>query len=246
MSRHSKWAKIKHGKGVADQKRGALFSKLTRTIAVAAREGGDPASNFKLRMAIEQAKAAEMPKDNIERAIAKGTGADKSGVVMIEETYEGFGPGGVAFIIEVITDNKNRAFQDLKHTFSENGGNLAGSGSVAWQFERRGVIHLSPPSGGTPPLGGEQLELQLIDAGAEDIAQEDDGVTVYIKPEELKAVEEKVRAAGLAPDYAGLEWVPKEKITPPESARGQLEALEEALDGMEDVSEYYTNASEPH
>lgn len=241
MSRHSKWAKIKHGKGAADQKRGAIFSKLTRTISVAAREGGDPEMNFKLRMAIDQAKVAQMPKDNIDRAIAKGSGADKEGAQLLEETYEGFGPGGVAFMVEVITDNKNRAYQELRKTFSDHGGNLASPGAVAWQFTRHGVLHLQ-----TKPLSHlttEQLELILIDAGAEDILQEDDGITVYTKPEELKAVEEKVRAAGLAPEYAGLEWVPREKSAPPENVRGQLDALEEALDELEDVSEYYTNAS---
>lgn len=242
MSRHSKWAKIKHGKGIADQKRGALFSKLTRVISVAAREGGDPASNFKLRMAIEQAKAAEMPKDNIDRAIAKGSGADKDATALIQETYEGFGPGGVAFMVEVITDNKNRAYQELRKTFSDHGGNLGSPGAVAWMFERRGVIRLSPLGGGVPPPSGEQLELQIIDAGAEDIVREGDSILVYTKPAELKAVEEKVRAAGLAPDYAGLEWIPKEKLTPPQDVRGQLEALEDALDEMEDVSEYYTNS----
>lgn len=249
MSRHSKWSKIKHTKGTADQKKGALFSKLARVIAIAAREGADPASNFKLRMAIEQAKSSEMPKDNIERAIAKGSGADKDAAQLIEETYEGFGPGGVAFMVEVVTDNKNRAYQELRKTFSNHGGNLGNPGSVAWQFAHRGVLHLSPPSGGTPPLGGEQLELQLIDAGADDIVREDDGITVYTKPAELKAVEEKIRATGLAPDYAGLEWVPKEKMTQSvipseaEGSRGQLEALQEALDEMEDMSEYYTNAT---
>lgn len=239
MSRHSKWAKIKHGKGIADQKKGALFSKLTRVIAVAAREGGDPTSNFKLRMAIEQAKSSEMPKDNIERAIAKGSGADKDAAQLIEETYEGFGPGGVAFMVEIITDNKNRAYQELRKVFSEHGGNLASPGAITWMFQRRGVIRISNIQ---YPISND-LELKLIDAGAEDIVRENDNILVYTKPAELKAVEEKIRAAGLAPDYAALEWVPKERITPPAEARGQLEALEEALDEMEDVSEYYTNST---
>ena len=248
MSRHSKWAKIKNGKGVADQKRGALFSKLSRVIAVAAREGGDPAMNFKLRIAIDQAKTAQMPKDNIDRAIAKGTGADKEGAELFEETYEGFGPGGVAFMVEAVTDNKNRAYQELRKTFTEHGGNLGSPGSVAWMFEKRGVIRLTAPhpaSSAPLPQGEdrvrEELELILIDAGAEDIVAEDEGITVYTKPEALKSTEEKLRAAGLTPEYAGLAWMPKEKMIPPDSARGQLQALEEALDEMEDVSEYYAN-----
>ena len=237
MSRHSKWSKIKNQKGSADQKKGALFTKLSRIITVAARAGSDPASNFKLRLVIDTAKAAAMPKDTIERAIAKGTGADKEGAQIIEETYEGFGPGGVAFMVEVVTDNKNRAYQDLRKTFTEHGGNLGSPGSVAWQFEHRGLIRVAV-------VGSQKSvdELKLIDAGAEDILAEDDGITVYTKPEELKTVEEKIRAQGLTPEYAGLAWIPKEKITPSEAAHGQIEALENALDEMEDVSEYYTNA----
>ncbi|KKU73549.1 MAG: transcriptional regulator [Parcubacteria group bacterium GW2011_GWA2_47_26] len=255
MSRHSHWAKVKHGKGTADQKRGALFSKLSRMITVAARSGGDPSMNFRLRLAIDHAKAAAMTKDTIERAIAKGTGADKEGLQITEEIYEGFGPSGIALLIEVVTDNKNRAFQELKHAFSKHGGSLGSSGSVAWMFEHKGVIRLPPPhpASGIPIPGGEgrvradqDLEFKLIDAGAEDIASEDEGVTVYTKPEELKAVEEKIRAAGLIPEYTGLAWVAKDAVKPPEEARGQLEALQDALDEMEDVSEYYTNAAEEH
>src|SRR3989338_2432791 len=142
MSRHSKWSKIKGAKGTADQKRAAVFTKLSRMITIAARGGGDPGTNFKLRLVIDTAKSSAMPKDTIERAIAKGTGGDKEGVLLIEETHEGFGPGGTAFIVEVVTDKKNRAFQDLKHAFVQHGGNLGGKGSVAWMFEHKGVIRL--------------------------------------------------------------------------------------------------------
>lgn len=240
MSRHSHWAKIKHTKGAADKKKGALFSKISRMITVAAREGGDPVFNFKLRLVIDQAKIAGMTKDTIERAIAKGSGADKDGVCMSEDVYEGFGPGGVAFMIETISDNKNRAFQNLKRVFGGQGGALGGSGSVAWMFERRGVIRLIPQQGNHETM--EQWELKLIDAGAEDIAKEEEGVVVYTKPEALKAVEERIRAAGYTLEYAGLERIAKEKVSPSGDAKGQLAALEEALDEMEDVSEYYTNA----
>lgn len=241
MSRHSKWSKIKNQKGSADQKKGALFTKLSRIVTIAARGGGDPGANFKLRLAIDTAKAAAMPKDTIERAIAKGTGADKEGVQMIEDTYEGFGPGGTAFIVEVITDKKNRAFQDLKHAFSEHSGNLGGSGSVAWMFERRGVLRI--PNDQFPMTHKDELELKLIEGGAEDIIEEEGGITVYTKSDELKAVEEKIRTAGFTPEYTGLSWIPKEKVTPSENAHSQLTALEDALDEMEDVSEYYTNAA---
>ncbi|OGL66844.1 hypothetical protein A3F52_05170 [Candidatus Uhrbacteria bacterium RIFCSPHIGHO2_12_FULL_47_11] len=265
MSRHSKWSKIKNQKGSADQKKGAIFTKLSRAITVAARAGGDPTSNFKLRLVIDTAKSAAMPKDTIERAIAKGTGADKEGAQIIEETYEGFGPGGVAFMVEIVTDNKNRAYQELRQTFSEHGGNLGSSGSVAWMFEHKGVIRIAAPHLAlrpSSPTRGEEspfvplptgegrvredIELKLIDAGAEDIATEDEGITIYTKPEDLKSVEEKIRASGLTPEYAGLEWVPKEKLTIPEDARAKLENLENALDELEDVSEYYTNATELH
>jgi len=239
MSRHSKWSKIKGAKGTADQKRAAVFTKLSRMITIAARGGGDPGTNFKLRLVIDTAKGAAMPKDTIDRAIAKGTGADKEGVQLIEDTYEGFGPGGSAFIVEVVTDKKNRAYQDLKHAFIEHGGNLGGSGSVAWMFERRGVVRLAVER--LKLKDESEFELKLIDAGAEDILVEDEGITVYTKPDELKAVEEKVRAMGFTPESTGLEWIPKEKITPPEDARARLEALQDALDEMEDVSEYYTN-----
>ena len=241
MSRHSKWSKVKNQKDGADQKRAASFTKLSRMITIAARGGGDPSANFKLRLAIDLAKSSSMPKNTIERAIAKGTGADREGAQLIEETYEGFGPGGTVFIVEVVTDNKNRAYQELRKTFMAHGGNLGSPGSVAWMFERKGVIRLrteEPKNKST-----EELEMQLIDAGADDIFTEDEGITVYTKPDELKTVEEKIRALGFTPETAGLEWIAKEKVTPPEDAHSQLEALENALDEIEDVGEYYTNAS---
>ncbi|MDO8504964.1 MAG: YebC/PmpR family DNA-binding transcriptional regulator [bacterium] len=244
MSRHSKWSKVKNQKGGADQKRAASFTKFSRMITIAARGGGDPASNFKLRLVIDTAKSASMPKDTIERAIAKGTGADKEGAQLIEETYEGFGPGGTTFIVEIVTDNKNRAYQELRKTFMAHGGNLGSPGSVAWMFEHRGVIRVATPHPNPLPQGErEKIELQLIDAGADDIFTEEEGITVYTKSEELKTVEEKIRAMGFTPESTGLEWVAKEKVTPPEDAREQIEALQDALDEMEDASEYYTNAN---
>lgn len=242
MSRHSKWSKIKGAKGSADQKRAAVFTKLSRMITIAARGGGDPTANFKLRMIIDQAKSAAMPKDTIDRAIAKGTGADKEGVQLIEETYEGFGPGGTAFMVEVVTDNKNRAYQEVRKAFTVHGGNLGSPGAVGWMFERRGVIRVAGVRDQVLGLSSD-IELKLIDAGAEDILIEDEGITIYTKSEELKIVEEKARALGFIPETVGLEWVPKEKINPPEDARGQFEAFQDALDEAEDVANYYSNSS---
>jgi YebC/PmpR family DNA-binding regulatory protein len=244
MSRHSHWAKIKHDKLAADKKRGILFSKLIKTIQVAAREGADPAINFKLRMAIDQAKAAGMPKETIERAIARGSGQDKEGVQVFEDTCEGFGPGKVAIIVEIVTDNKNRAIQNLKHLFSKFGGTLASPGSVSWQFERKGVLRL--PSFKTLEeiikKQREEVELCLIEVGAEDLIEEDEGVSMIVKPEELKISEERIRGLGIIPDYVGLAWIPKERIKLTPENRAQLEALEEALDETEDVKNYFTNA----
>lgn len=240
MSRHSHWAKIKHDKGAADKKKGALFSKIIKNVQLAAREGNDPASNFRLRLALDQAKAAGVTKDTIDRAITRGSGKDKEGSELFEETYEGFAPGGVAVIIDVVTDNKNRAYQDLKQLFNKHGGNLGGSGSVAWQFQKRGVIHLA--SEAVKNINPEELELKLIDAGAEDIISEEEGLTIYTKPEELKFFEEKIRAQGLSSEYAGLEWVPKERVPVSAEANEQLEVFQDAIDEMEDVSNYYTNA----
>lgn len=244
MSRHSHWAKIKHDKAAADKKRGALFSKLLRAVQIAAREGDDLLANFKLRLALDQAKSAGVPKDTVERAVKRGSGKDKEGVEMFEEVYEGFAPGGAAVIIEAVTDNKNRTLQDLRHLFSKFGGNLAGAGSVAWQFDRKGVIRLPAFEAirQANNLMREDLEMRLIEIGAEDLVEEDEGVSVMIKPEELKTVEERISALKIIPEYVGLEWRPKEKIELTEEKRGEFEAFQDALDEMEDVSNYYTNA----
>lgn len=243
MSRHSKWSKIKHQKGTADVKRGGLFTKLSRALTIAGHDGANPQINFKLRLVIDQAKAAGMPKETVERAIARGAGTLKEGVEMFEEIYEGFAAGGVAVIIEAVTDNRNRTLQELKHLFSEYGGNLAGAGSVAWMFERRGVMRLLMETLPNPGAGIEAIELQLIDVGAEDITAEDEGLTIYTKPEELKAIEERVRTLGFLPEYVGLEWVPKEKISVKEDAKQKSETLEDALEERDDVTNYYTNRS---
>lgn len=237
MSGHSKWSQIKRAKGVTDAKRGALFTKLGNTITIAARElGGDPTTNFKLRVAIDQAKTVNMPKDNIERAIKRGTGELEGGSIE-EITYEAFGPKGIALIIEVLTDNKNRAVSNLKHILNKYDGSLGTSGSVVWRFEKRGVIRMSDIK------KDQTLELKIIDAGAQDIKEEDGALIIYTKPEDLQKVKENLERQEIAAEYTEIEWIPKEPIKINDSnLRTKLEKLYQELDGSEDVNNYYTNA----
>lgn len=235
MSGHSRWTQIKRGKGIADAKRSALFTKLGNTITVAARElGGEPAANFKLRMAIEQAKAVNMPKDNIERAIKRGTG-ELAGAQIEEITYEVFGPKGTAFIIEILTDNKNRAIANLKHILTKYEGGLGTSGSVVWRFEKRGVIRMTDAK-------NQDLELRIIDAGAEDIKRENETLIIYTKSEDLQKVKENLEKQEITIEYAGVEWVAKEPIKIGDTAlKEKLEKLYQELDDSEDVNNYYSN-----
>jgi YebC/PmpR family DNA-binding regulatory protein len=236
MSKHSKWSKVKHYKGAADAKRAAVFTKMARVITVAAREGGgDPGFNFKLRSAIDQALAADLPKDNIERAIKKGTGEIASDRIE-EMVYEGYGPGGVAILVEALTDNRNRTSSNLKHVFSLHGGNMAGTGAVQWMFERKGVVGLAA---GAP---SDDAELALIDAGADDIDVADAGVTVTGAPDAVARIRDAAEKAGLKIVSVGFEWIAKEKAAPlAGETKEKLEGLLEALDEDEDVSEIYTN-----
>ncbi len=244
MSGHSKWAQIKRQKSVADQKRGNLFTKLARNITVAAREGGgDPETNFKLRVAIDQAKAANMPKDNIERAIKRGTGELK-GEAIEEIIYEGFGPANSAFIIEALTDNKNRAVAEIRHIFSKHGGSLGGQNSVMWQFERKGVIRIGNWESVIRNLGFEadELELKLIELGADDIQEEEGDLVIYTKVEDFQKVKEALDKEGIKTDYASLEYIAKEtkKISDPQE-KEQLQKFFSALEECDDVNEFYTN-----
>ncbi|MEY4744241.1 MAG: hypothetical protein RL272_186 [Candidatus Parcubacteria bacterium] len=236
MSKHSRWSKVKHQKGPADAKRAAVFTKMARVITVAAREGGgDPNFNFKLRSAVDQALEANLPKENIERAIKKGTGEIAS--ERIEEiVYEGFGPGGVAILVEALTDNRNRTSSNIKHTFSVNGGNMAGSGAVQWMFERKAVVRLK---GGAP---AEEAELALIDAGADDISTDDGEATVVGAPDALARLRDAALGLGFKVVSAGFEWSAKEKAGAVDGeTREKLEALLEALDEDEDVNAVYAN-----
>lgn len=232
MSGHSKWATTKRQKAAVDAKRSSLFTKLSKNIAIAARDGADPTMNFKLRMAIDAAKGYSMPKDNIERAIARGSG--KSGEGQLETAlYEGFAPGGIAVLVEAITDNKNRTVSEVKNVFSKHGGNLGGAGAVAWMFVPRGIIRLKNTE------VTEEQQLELIDAGLVDVAPDPDGATIICEFERLQACEEKSRAVGLTVEEAAGGYVAKEKIVPQNTEA--LTALLEALDDLDDVTNIHTN-----
>jgi YebC/PmpR family DNA-binding regulatory protein len=237
MSGHSKWATIRHKKGAADAKRAALFTKLSKGITIAARDGGDPEFNFALRTAIDKALAANMTKDKIDHAIKRGTGEIAGGVIE-EVLYEAYGPGGVAVIIEALTDNRNRTSSNVKHILSKHGGSLAGSGSVQWMFERKGVVSAS----GKGSISDEE-QLVLIDAGAEDINEEDGGFVISCAPTDLAKVRDAVESSGLKVEEFGLEWIAKEENDMDESVRGLIEKLFDALDDDEDVNNIYTNVS---
>ncbi|MBL7021964.1 YebC/PmpR family DNA-binding transcriptional regulator [Patescibacteria group bacterium] len=233
MSGHSKWATTKRAKEGKDAKRSGLFTKLAKAISIAARDGGDPEMNFKLRMAIDRAKKLSLPKDNIDRAIKSGTG-ENGGAIIEEITYEGYGPGGIALIIETITDNKNRTVGEVKHMLSKYGGNLGGSGSVMWMFDRKGVIYLESSS------INEEQELIIIDAGAEDIITDDNSVIIYTLDSDLHKIKEQLEKNGFDISDSKLEFVPKDKAAV-ESEEKVLRILD-ALDDLDDVQNIYTNA----
>ena len=233
---HSKWAQIKHKKGTTDQRRGALFTKLARAIQVAARDGGpDPAGNAALANAIQKAKDARMPKDNIERAIAKGSGADSDGQAIEAVVYEGYGPGGVAILVEALTDNRNRTGSEVRHAFSKNGGSLGEPGSVAWVFDKRGVIVVDADR-----YSEEEL-MVAIDAGAEDVEQDENVYEIVTPPAELTAVRQALEAEGVEIDSAEVTMRPSSRVDVPEDEVGRLMRLLQALEDHDDVAAVYGN-----
>lgn len=236
MAGHSKWAQIKRKKAVVDARRGKLFTKLIREITVAVREGGpDPEGNPRLRLAIENARAVNMPKENIERAIKKAAGHDQAEAYQ-EVTYEGYAPGGVAIFIDALTDNPNRTVAEVRHLFSRHGGNLGTSGSVAYMFERKGIIHV--PSEG---VREEDLLQAILDAGAEDLALEGDVYVVTTPREAFAPVREALMEAGFRIERAALEMVPMTTVkVDPDTARRALRLIE-ALEDLDDVQAVYTN-----
>jgi YebC/PmpR family DNA-binding regulatory protein len=242
LSGHSKWSSIKHKKGAADAKRGKLFSKLSRAIIVAAKEGGgDPANNLALQNAIEKAKSYSMPKDNIDRAIAKGSGADADADTFEEIVYEGYGPEGVAVIVEALTDNRNRTASDVRHTFAKHGGNLGATGAVAWQFERRGVV-VVPADG----VDEEELLRAAADGGADDVEQDGSVFQVTAAPESLAAVRTAIEDAGFPVESAELSMVPKTTVAVEDEAKArQVMRLIDALEDNDDVQDVYANFDIP-
>ncbi len=242
MSGHSKWSSIKHKKGAADAKRGKLFSKLTRAIIVAAKEGGpDPAGNLSLQNAVEKAKAASMPKDNIDRAIAKGAGTDSDSTSYETVVYEGYGPGGVAVIVETLTDNRNRTAGEVRHTFAKNDGNLGTSGAVAWLFERRGVV-LVPAD----DIDEDELTLAAAEGGADDVSLDGSSYQVLSAAEELATVREAVEAAGFEIESAELTMLPKTTVAvEDENEAKKILRLIDQLEENDDVQEVYANFDIP-
>jgi YebC/PmpR family DNA-binding regulatory protein len=241
MSGHSKWASIKRKKGATDAKRGQLFSKLARAIIVAAREGGpDPAGNLALQNAIEKAREASMPKDNIERAIARGAGPAGDGAVYETVTYEGYGPAGIAVYVEAVTDNRNRTAAEVRHIFGKSDGSLGESGSVAWLFERRAVVLVDGAA------DEDELMLVAADGGADDVEREGDSWRVIAAPEALTAVRDALEAAGMTVESADLTMVPKTTVElEDESAAKKVLRLMDALEDNDDVQDVYANFDIP-
>jgi YebC/PmpR family DNA-binding regulatory protein len=236
MSGHSKWASIKHKKAIVDSRRGAHFSKLTRAITVAARDGGgDPVGNPALDLAIRKAKEASMPKDNIERAIAKGTGEGVDADQIETVLYEGYGPGGVALLIEALTDNRNRTSADVRHALSKHGGNLGEPGSVGYLFDKKGVIVVDASR------YDEEDLLIAIDAGAEDISQDDDVFEIICEPSDLTAVRAALAEAGIEIESADVTQRPKSRVPVEESDAVKLLKLIDMLEESDDVNAVHAN-----
>jgi YebC/PmpR family DNA-binding regulatory protein len=242
VSGHSKWSSIKHKKGAADAKRGQLFSKLARAIIVAAKEGGpDPAGNLALQNAIEKARSYSMPKDNIDRAIAKGSGADADASNFETVVYEGYGPEGVAVLVEAVTDNRNRTASEVRHAFTKHGGNLGTTGAVAWQFDRHGVVVVSAEG-----ADEETLFLTAAEARADDVGLDGSSYVVTTPPEELSAVRQALEEAGFTIESVELAMVPKTTVSvSDESTARRIMGLVEGLEDTEDVQDVYANFDIP-
>ena len=241
MSGHSKWSTIKRQKGANDAKRGALFTKVTREVTVAARQGGpDPDANYRLRLAVEKARSINMPADNIKRAIERASGAGDADAFE-EIIYEGYGPGGVAVLVEAATDNRNRTAADVRSIFTKAGGQLAGSGAVAWQFEPRGVIAVPRAS-----VDADEVSLAAIDAGADDIDLDDpERLEVYTSPGDLEAVRRALEAAGYAVESAETTMIAKQTVELDSAKARQNLRLVESLEDLDDVQRVTTNVDIP-
>ncbi len=240
MGGHSHWSTIKRQKGASDAKRGQLFTKLSREITVSAREGGgDPAMNPRLRLAIDKARESNMPADTIKRGIDRGAGGGDA-AALVETTFEGYGPGGVAIIMQVVTDNRNRTVSEIRTTLARNGGSLGESGSVAWQFDSVGFIALDVGDGDP-----DELALAAIDAGAQDVRTEEGRLEVYTAPTELVKVRRALEEAGLSISTAELSMLPKNTLALDEHAAAQVLRLLDILEDLDDVQKVYSNADFP-
>jgi YebC/PmpR family DNA-binding regulatory protein len=241
MSGHSKWASIKHKKKASDAKRGQLFSKLARAIIVAARDGGpDPAGNLALQNAIEKAREASMPKENIERAIARGSGTSGDGAAYEHVTYEGYAPGGVAIYVEALTDNRNRTASEVRHIFQKSEGSLGESGSVAWLFDRTGLVVVGEE------VDEDDLTMAAAEGGAEDVSRDGSVFQVTCSPEDLAAVRQALADAGIPVESAELAMLPKTSVTvEDESAARKIFRLIDALEELDDVQDVYANFDIP-
>ncbi len=238
MSGHSKWKTIQHKKSATDAKRGKLFTRLGREITIAAREGGgNPDANFSLRLAIDKARAANMPKENIERAIKRGTGELK-GEELAEATYEGYAPHGVALLVRVLTDNRNRAVSEIRRALTRQGGTMAEAGAVAWQFERKGYIAIAPNG-----LNPDTIFEISVEAGADDVIFGDDLIEIYAVPEKFQAVRQALQDAGIEFETAELTMAPKTMVELGEKETMQVMSVIEALEELDDVQQVYSNLS---
>lgn len=243
MSGHSKWHNIQARKGKQDAVKSNVFSKYAKQITMATKQGGaDVATNFSLRLLVEKSKAAGMPKDNIDRAIKRGTGELNDGAQMEEVLYEAYGPGGVAIMIKAITDNRNRTTSDIKHIISECGGTFGNSGSVAWMFEQRGVVSISNEQLTINKVSRDDLEMKLIEAGAEDIWDEEESVCAKFKVVDFKKIMDAVKSINLEPSKSGIEWIAKDKVKISAEDEERLGKLFSELEENDDADDYWTNA----
>ena len=237
MSGHSKWSTIKRKKGANDAKRGAAFTRLAREIAVAAREGGgDPDSNFRLRIAIDKARTQNMPKDNIQRAVKRGSGEGKDGVAYEEVMYEGYGPKGIAIMIETVTDNRNRSVSEIRHALLKSGGSMAEVGAVSWQFSR--IAYFAFPSSAMDYDKAFEL---AIEAGADDVSDDDGTIEITGPVETFKAIADQLHEANVKPDEAGLRMVPNQELELAVNETLQVMKVLESLEEMDDVQNVYSN-----
>jgi YebC/PmpR family DNA-binding regulatory protein len=241
MSGHSKWSTIKHAKAITDARRGKLFTKLAREIIIAARQGGaDTGMNIRLRMAVQKGRDANMPNDNIDRAIKRGTGEGGDAEQMIEFTYEGYGPGGIAIILETLSDNKNRTVSDVRSTLTKAGGNLAQSGAVAWQFEQKGVVVVNADE-----EAAEEYTLVAIDAGAEDFDSFDSTLQIFSPPDVLEDIRSTLSESDAKIVSSELSMIPKNTIALNQKTAMQALRLLDLLEDLDDVQKVYSNADFP-